>query len=44
MWYLEVNGVIIPRPYRWIEDAKKEWDRLKEEMGPCCISIIWKDE
>lgn len=40
MYYIEVNGKIIPRPYQTMAEAQVERERLKEEMV-ACINVVY---
>lgn len=44
MYYIQVNDTILPTPYRWYQDAMAQIDHIKEMYGPCCITIISKDD
>lgn len=36
MWYVELNGKILPTPYQYFSDCLSECIRLQEEM--CAVS------
>lgn len=40
MWYIKVNGTLLPTPYRFYKDAFADVDRIKELYGPCCVDIV----
>lgn len=40
MYYIEVNGKIIPRPYQTMTEAQAERERLKKEMV-ACINVVY---
>ena len=42
MWYLIVEGVKLPTPYLTYDDAKKAMDALREQMGPCCMDMVYE--
>ena len=44
MYYIQVNDTILPTPYRFYRDALADVDRIKEMYGPCCITIISRED
>lgn len=40
MWYVELNGTIIPTPYQYYQDCLEECIRLREEMCAVCTRPV----
>ncbi len=41
MWYVELNGQIIPIPYQRYEDCMAECRRLQETMVAICVCPVF---
>ena len=39
-WYVELNGTVLPTPYRTMRDAFDACDELKERLGPCITRVL----
>lgn len=39
-WYIELNGTILPTPYRTMRDAFKACEEFKERLGPCITRVL----
>ena len=36
MWgYVELNGTILPTPYKTLSDCMKVCDEIQKQLGPC---------
>ena len=43
MWYVAINGKVIPIPYQRYEDAWAAWAHYKETMVAVCTEIVPED-
>lgn len=39
-WYVELNGTVLPTPYRTMLDAFAACDELKARLGPCITRVV----
>ena len=43
MWYVELNGKIIPTPYQFYEDCMAACRHYQETMVAVCATPVWQD-
>lgn len=43
MWYVKLNGVILPTPYQYFHDCMDECRRLDDEMVAVCTEPVLID-
>jgi hypothetical protein len=41
MWYIKLNGKILPTPYLYRDDCMEELYRIKEEMGAVLLEAVY---
>lgn len=41
-WYIEINGTLLPTPYRTLSDALNAINKLKKELGPALYTPVLK--
>lgn len=41
MWYVTLNGVLIPTPYILYRDAYEASLRIKEANSPCIVDTVY---
>ena len=40
MFYIKLNGELLPTPYQYIEDDNAAYDELKEKYVACVLEIV----
>lgn len=40
MFYIKLNGELLPTPYQYIEDANAAYDELQEKYVACVLEIV----
>lgn len=41
-WYVVLDGIILPTPYKNYPEVSKAADELHEKMSPCVIDVVMK--